>query len=85
MPADTVETRVAVLETKVAAMQGDHAETVRLLKELSTDLHAIKETIATGKGAWWAAAGIIGLLTTGGGIIGAFVHKAATGSPFPAP
>jgi hypothetical protein len=83
MPPDSVETRLAILETKMDAME-DFRDDVKALR---ADIHTIKETIAASRGGWRAVITLIGLLASVSavaGAVGAFIHKAAT-SPFVAP
>lgn len=88
----TLNTEVAVLKTRIDRMANDQSEMVVLMKEhneemkkQNADIHAIRETIATGKGAWWAAAGLVGAVLTGGGLLGAWVHSALKATPWSPP
>jgi hypothetical protein len=66
-----LKTRVGVLETKVTFMEGDLYRMLKTQQQMADDLHEIKETIATGRGAWLAIAGMAALA----GGAGAIVHK----------
>lgn len=72
---DDMHARVSVLESKVLTMEGNLERMSRFQEQMAADVHAIRETIATGKGAWWAAAGLLTLLMTGGGLAGYLVHS----------
>jgi hypothetical protein len=60
--------KVAVLETKVATHEA-------LLSQMAADIHAIRETVATAKGAWWGAGIVLGIMVAIAGGTGAMVHK----------
>jgi chromosome condensin MukBEF ATPase and DNA-binding subunit MukB len=73
--ADDVNSRLAVLEAKVAMMESGLERITRAQEQMAADVHAIRETIATGKGAWWAVGIVFGLLAAVAGGAGALMHR----------
>jgi hypothetical protein len=75
----TLEKQNAVFEVRMASMQGDSTETATLLKQLITEIHAIREKIAFGNGAWWMGVVLLGAFGTIAGGVGALVHRFTSG------
>jgi hypothetical protein len=67
-PEHDLPLKVAVLETKVATHDA-------VLMQMAADLHVIKETVATARGAYWGALAVLMLMAAIAGGTGALVHK----------
>lgn len=76
-----VASKYAILEARIASIQGDSTETTKLLKEVISEIHGIREKIAFSKGAWWAGVLLLSALAAVAGGTGALVHKLTSGQP----
>lgn len=75
MPPDDMSLKVAILENNMSHMNKSIDALARLTEETNKELREIRDLVAQGKGAWWAVAGLVGLLAAIAGGAGAVIHK----------
>lgn len=73
--------KYAILDARITSMQGDSTETTKLLKEVISEIHGIREKIAFSKGAWWMGVLLLTTMAAIAGGAGALVHRMTSGQP----